>query len=268
MNAAQWLSRASRAVPAADAQILLEHVTKTARHQTRALTLSSAQVERLDELARRRADGTPVQYLTGEAPFRHLVLSIGSGALIPRPETELLVELALAEISRGARTVVDLGAGSGAIAIAIATESVTPVAVTAVEREPEALAWLQRNVEQFAPAIHVIASDVIDLCLDQHVDLVVANPPYLPADTELPIEVADHEPGAALWGGGDGTEVPLQFIRGAEAILRPDGMLLMEHSDRHQDAIVELLVNRGWRDVQRHSDLTRRPRFVQARYRP
>lgn len=267
---AQWLTQAIGQLvdlpsAAVDAEILLESLTGVGRHRLRQHQLSAVQVKQLDDWLVRRSSGEPVQYITGQAPFRHLVLQIGPGALIPRPETELLVDQALDQIKAGASAVVDLGSGAGPLAISISTEAPNPVDVIAVEREPAALVWLHRNVELFAPSVQVIASDVRDLALDRHVDLVVANPPYLPEGSDLPSEVGDHEPPEALWGGGDGTEIPTYFASTALRILRSGGVLLMEHSDRHQDAIVAMLFGQGWVDVVAHKDLNGRPRFVLGR---
>lgn len=270
ISGAQWLAAAVDMLtdlpsPEVDAELLLAHLTSQPRHRLRGLDLDALTVDALNRLVARRRSGEPVQYLTGEAPFRHLVLHIGPGALIPRPETELLVDHALAEIAVGARRIVDLGSGAGPLAIAIATESPVPVEVFAVEREPEALAWLERNIRDFAPSVRSLHSDVRDLPEGEpSADLVVANPPYLPDDTALPVDVADYEPAAALWGGGDeGLELPRLFAAAAWRILRPGGLLLMEHSDRHQDAIVAMLSS--WSEVVPHRDLTGRPRFVSAR---
>jgi len=270
----EWLAKAlprlsHLASPEVDAEILLEHVTGVDRHLLRQHLLLEVEITRLEHLLVRRIAGEPVQYISGQAPFRHLVLHIGPGALVPRPETELLVDHALVEIAAGAQRIADLGSGAGPIAIAIATESLTPVEVFAVEREVPALVWLRRNVNDFAPKVSVIEADVRDLtrahCGGLACDLVVANPPYLPDDSELPSEVAEHEPAAALWGGGDGTEVPSRFAFTAWRILRPGGLLLMEHSDRHQDVLVERLGESGWQELVGHRDLTGRPRFIAAR---
>lgn len=267
MRGSEWLTQAvaslqSFETPAVDAEILLAYVADLPRQSLRTLELTAEQEHHANLLLARREAGEPVQYITGEAPFRHLVLHIGPGALIPRPETELLVDHALVEVAKGARLIADLGAGAGPMAIAIATEASAPVHVVAVEREEDALVWLRRNVGEFAPAIEVVAADVRDLRLDGF-DLVLANPPYLPDGAQLPAEVAEHEPAAALWGGGVGTDVPALFADCAFRMLRPGGLLLMEHSDQHQDAIVELLEE--WDEVQRHCDLAGRPRFISAR---
>ena len=154
-----------------------------------------------EELVTSRISGVPTQYLIGEAPFRYLTFSVGPGVLIPRPETELLVDAAMVEIERlksnfnatsNAVSVIDLGAGSGAISISIAHEArqrTLPVQVVAVEKSDAALEWLKKNIARHEVDVRVIHSDVSDALMDVKCDIVVANPPYVPNDVSLPPQI-------------------------------------------------------------------------------
>lgn len=257
----EWLQQARERLsglpsPEADSRILLESL------MGRPLDGSAeVDVEKADALLKRREAGEPVQYITGEGPFRYLVLSVGPGVLVPRPETELLVDVALKEIDGKPLKVADLGAGAGTIAISLATES--SARVTAVEKDEQAFSWLKKNVEQFAPHVECILSDVRDLDLDGF-DLVIANPPYVPDSAPVPSDVVDHEPHIAIFGGEDGTAVPEAFLKAAHRILNSGGLLIMEHSDSHQEKIADL-ARLYFSDVEKHRDLLDRPRFITAR---
>lgn len=256
----EWLQQARERLsgfPSAevDARLLLESIMGRPLNLTDDVAL-----DRADALLARRLTHEPVQYITGEAPFRYLVLHVGPGVLIPRPETEVLVDLVKDEISDTSK-VVDLGAGSGAIAIAIASE--TGASVTAVEKDPEAFTWLMKNVSEFAPKVTCIQADVLDVQLN-NIDVVVANPPYVPASLTLDREVHNYEPHQALFGGADGLEAPHLFMRAAAKMLRSGGRFVMEHDQSHQDRIVDL-AKRYFVDVHTHQDLAGRPRFISAR---
>lgn len=261
MNAREWLQLARERLstlpsPEADSRLLLEHVMGRPLQQG-----ATVDTEALEPLLKRREMGEPVQYITGEAPFRYLVLKVGPGVLIPRPETELLVDVALNEIAGRKVRVADLGAGAGPIAIALATES--PAFVVAVEKDPRAYGWLKQNVAEFAPHVETLLSDVQDVHL-QDFDVVIANPPYVPNSAPVPAEVVDHEPPLAIFGGEDGTQVPQIFLSAAFQMLKSGGLLIMEHSDSHQEKLVELARAQFIR-VERHVDLLQRPRFITAR---
>lgn len=230
---------------------------------------------RFGELVRRRASREPLQHLTGLAPFRHLTLQVGPGVFIPRPETELTAGVAVDEaraVVEAGRVpvVVDLFAGSGAIAISVATE-VRPVMVHAVEREDDAVAWLRRNAAGNSVIVHrddvaLVAERSLSMLLGQ-VDVVAANPPYIPADATIrDPEVAEHDPPAALWSGADGLDAMRVLAEAAARLLRPGGLLVAEHADVQGEAAPEVFRRHGsWAEVADHPDLAGRPRYVTAR---
>ncbi|HEX4727220.1 MAG TPA: peptide chain release factor N(5)-glutamine methyltransferase [Jatrophihabitans sp.] len=270
--AAEVLAAAGRQSPRVDAELLLAHLLGIERGRLLlAGPLTSSQQAGYAELIRQRAAGRPLQHLTGVAPFRHLVLAVGPGVFVPRPETELLLELAADRLA-SAGTVLDLGAGSGAIALAVANEY--PAArVIAVERSDTALAWLRRNAAERAAAgdrpIEVLAGDLTDPALLSElagsVEVLLANPPYVPdrIRDQLSAEVG-HDPVEAVFGGPDGTSLLPGLVATAARLLRPHrGLLVFEHDDSHADALPELLTD-GWQDVRGHRDLTGRPRFTSA----
>jgi release factor glutamine methyltransferase len=212
----------------------------------------------------RRVAHEPLQYLTGVAPFRHIELQVGPGVLVPRPESELLVETVLTHINSldGAVSVVDLGAGSGALTLSIATEA--PQAhVIAVEKDPEALEWLRKNVMAISEDVRILESDVADALVGVKCDVVIANPPYIPNNQELPRDVAEHEPAVALFGGVDGMDIPLSFIAVATRLLKPQGFLAIEHHESQPDAIAAAL-SLDFSEITLHHDLAGRPRFTTA----
>ena len=216
------------------------------------------------KLLDRRCAHEPLQYLTGVAYFRHLELKVGPGVLVPRPESELLVEAALTHIEKltGAVSVVDLGSGSGALALAIATEA-PHTHVIAVEKSPEAIYWLKENVSFIDEKVRILESDVATALEDVKCDVVIANPPYIPDSQELPRDVADHEPAVALFGGVDGMKAPRLFISTAARLLKSGGFLAIEHHEEQGGAIADVLSG-DFIDILLHQDLTGRPRFTTA----
>lgn len=292
-EAERRLAEAGVPSPNVDARDLAAFVLGLSRSQLQlavasARTLDEVALRRLEDLVSERARRVPLQHLTGEASFRHLVLAVGPGVFVPRPETEVVAEAAIEEARRAAAVrgralVVDLATGSGAIALAVATE-VAAAEVHAVEREPEALAWAERNVEAqlvalaaVGSAVHLHPGDLADAMallerapeLAGAVDVVVSNPPYVPRD-QVPIdpEVRDHDPAAALYGdGADGLDQVRAVARTAARLLRPGGLLVVEHAER-QGASAPRAVRdaAGFDDVHDHADLTGRPRYVTARW--
>ena len=268
-------------IPLVDAEILLAHLLGVSRKEihSQGLDIPSEQLQKItdeyNDLINQRLLGRPVQYITGSAPFRYLDLEVGEGVLIPRPETELLVDRAIGFLSSApdkdlAKSVVDLGAGSGAISIAIASEATLKslkVSVIAVEKSALAAEWLNKNIAKYDLPIRVVVEDVQTALDGVKADLVVANPPYIPDDEQLPKEVENFEPEVALRGGKvDGMQVPKLFIEAAARLLKPDGILIMEHHENQSELIKEAL-KEEFRLPQTHADLTGRDRFTSARRR-
>lgn len=268
-------------IPLVDAEILLAHLLGVSRKEihSQGLDIPSEQLQKItdeyNDLINQRLLGRPVQYITGSAPFRYLDLEVGEGVLIPRPETELLVDRAIGFLSSApdkdlAKSVVDLGAGSGAISIAIASEATLKslkVSVIAVEKSALAAEWLNKNIAKYDLPIRVIVEDVQTALDGVKADLVVANPPYIPDDEQLPKEVENFEPEVALRGGKvDGMQVPKLFIEAAARLLKPDGILIMEHHE-NQSELIKQALKEEFRLPQTHADLTGRDRFTSARRR-
>lgn len=268
-------------IPLVDAEILLAHLLGVSRKEihSQGLEIENTELEKItneyNELISQRLLGRPVQYITGSAPFRYLDLEVGEGVLIPRPETEVLVDRAIGFLTSAndkdlAKSVVDLGAGSGAISIAIASEASLKnlkISVVAVEKSEKAAEWLNKNIAKYDLPIRVVIEDVQTALPGVKADMVVANPPYIPNDEPLPNEVENFEPELALRGGKvDGMQVPKIFIEAAARLLKPDGILIIEHHEKQAELIKQVL-NQDFKLPQTHADLTGRDRFTSARRR-
>lgn len=276
------LSAAGVPSPAADAAALAAHVLGTTPGDVTARAMrgqgaDDEQAAAFEDLLAQRVARIPLQHLTGRAPFRTLELAVGPGVFVPRPETEVVAGIAIDEAIELARRepgplVVDLCTGSGAVALAVAVE-VPAARVAAVEVDPMAHAWAARNVAAIAPrvdlrlgnAVHAETGVLADLA--GAVDVVVANPPYIPPGSRpVDPEVADHDPPVALYGGGDdGLAVPRGVVASAAGLLRPGGLLVMEHSDDQGAAARALVGGSRWQDVRTVDDLTGRARALVAR---
>lgn len=267
--------------PRADVLILAAHVLGADRSEVeRRLILGGdldeATAERLRRLVEERAARVPLQHLTGTAPFRRLELHVGPGVFVPRPETEGVIDLVLAELTGQERpVVVDLCSGSGALALAVADEA-PQAEVVAVEVSDFAVAWAARNVDTTGLPVRLVTADatadpatVPDLAdLVGIVDVVVSNPPYIPVGmVPLEPEVAEHDPDIALYGGSeDGLVIPLAVAAAAARLLRPGGLLAMEHADSQGESLPQALAATGaWTEVADHADLTGRARTTTAR---
>lgn len=249
--------------PRADAELLAAHLLDVSRGRVGALALAGTPAPvGYAELVDRRATRIPLQHLTGVAYFRHLELSVGPGVFIPRPETELLAQLAIDRArqvlaERGAVRVVDLGTGSGAVAASVASE-VPEAEVHAVELSEDAYPYAAANT---APhGVQLVAGDLRTALVGQEgrFDIVVSNPPYIPPGA-IPRdpEVRDHDPELALYGGGpDGLELPRAVITTAERLLVSGGYLALEHADVQGPGMLGLFGASGrWIDVSGHRDL-------------
>lgn len=261
-----------------DAELLLAHLLGVSRKQihSQSIELSESEREKIssefNELIQQRLLGRPVQYITGSAAFRYLELEVGEGVLIPRPETELIVDRVIGHLSsqpdkENSKSIIELGAGSGAISIAIATEASLKglkISLVAVEKSPAAAEWLNKNIAKYDLPIRVVIEDVSTALPDIKADLVVANPPYIPNDEKLPIEVENFEPEMALRGGAvDGMQIPKLFIDAATRLLKSGGFFITEHHEK-QGELIRGVLARDFLPAQTHADLTGRDRFTSA----
>ena len=216
-----------------------------------------------------RSRRVPLQHLTGTAAFGPLTLSVGPGVFIPRPETEAMLEWAVAQSLPAKPVVVDVCTGSGALALALARHW-PDARVIGLDDSDAALDYARRNAAgtpvEFACA-DVTAPGVLTE-LDGQVDLVVSNPPYVPDGAELEPEVVDHDPPHAVFGGPDGMAVIPAVARLAGRLLRPGGLFAVEHDDTTSSITAEIISSTGlFGDIVARTDLTGRPRFVTARTR-
>ncbi len=234
----------------------------------------------------RRAAREPLQHITGRAFFRYLELDVGPGVFVPRPETEVMTGWVidrLREMDVAEPVAVDLGTGSGAIALSIAQE-VPRARVHAVEADPLAGAWAERNITRYvdsytAGRVLLHAGDFVFgqsagqdqaglgelAALAGSADVVVSNPPYIPLGSVVPPEVGEYDPPAALWSGPDGLVAIRSVERIARWLLRPGGLVAVEHGAQQGAAVYWVFAEEaGWRDTRNNKDLARRDRFVTA----
>jgi len=261
-----------------DAVALVAHLLHATTGEVHKLMVLGAEapagLEALAALVAERVRRVPLQHLTGRAAFRHLELSVGPGVFVPRPETEMVADLAvpllldLADRERRAPVVVDLCTGSGALALSLKHE-VPAASVHAVELSDLAHAWAVRNRDDLGLDVEMVLGDATTAFaeLEGEVDVVVSNPPYIPVGA-VPNdpEVRDHDPDVALYGGSaDGLRIPLEVAARAARLLRPGGVLLMEHADVQGRSLPAALRGSGaWTGVEDHPDLAGRPRVTRA----
>lgn len=279
-KATALLAEARVPSPQVDAELLLAHVFGIDRSQLISITqISDEQLFDYEGLVARRANRVPLQHLTGIAYFRHLELAVGPGVFVPRPETELLVEAAIKYLKTvsSPRIAVDLCAGSGAIALSLALE-VPGTTVHAVELSDDAFKWLTHNVVDHAAKLEAVDSHIIvhhgnagDQSLlselSNQVDALISNPPYIPSEM-IPRdpEVRDHDPAVALFSGIDGLDVAREVVVVAAELLKPGGIIGMEHADVQGESMPELFhaMANVWTDVKDNLDYNKLPRFTTA----
>jgi release factor glutamine methyltransferase len=273
--AAERLAAAGVPDPAVDAELLAAHALGVGRGELQAAVVRGASTDAataaaVDELVERRSARVPLQHLTGLAPFRHLELAVGPGVFVPRPETEIVAQIAIDALRASASpapVAVDLSTGSGAIALAMATE-VPHARVHAAEKSVDAFVWAKENARRLgAENVRIARIDLADAFpeLDGTVSVVVSNPPYVPDDAvPRDPEVRLYDPPAALYGGPDGLDVVRVLSRVALRLAHPGALLVIEHGEWQGPAIRALLEADGWTATATHPDLTLRDRATTA----
>jgi release factor glutamine methyltransferase len=265
LQAARVRLAATSQHPRRDAELLLGHVLR--RDQTAILThperiLSTAESDQFDRLVERRLASEPMQYLSGEQEFFGLRFEVSPAVLIPRPETEHLVEAVLERFEREeAVRIVDVGTGSGAIAVALA-HALPHARVTAVDLFPAALEVALRNAERHGVVdrLTLLPSDLLASVDTADFDAVVANPPYIASGEVLEPQVANYEPHSALYAGPTGLEIYERLIPQAARVLKPGGWLMLEIGYGQSAAVRNLMA--GWAGVTLVNDLQGIPRVV------
>jgi release factor glutamine methyltransferase len=250
-----------------DAELLLMHVTQLTRsglltHPDRQLT--ECQFDAYQQALARRARHEPVQYITGSQEFYGRPFAVSPSVLIPRPETEHLVEAALALAPRS-KTILDIGTGSGILAITLALE-IPAAAITAVDLSPDALTMARQNAETLnaAQQIRFLESDLLSGVGQEQYDCIVSNPPYVATTEPLEPQVRDYEPPAALYAGTDGLAIYRRLIPQAARHLAPGGHLLLEIGQGQREAIMQLLTESGYEHIRFNADLQGIARVAQA----
>lgn len=261
--------------PDVDAELLLGHLLGLGRGELQArlitgLTVQEEVRDAFDQAVERRAAREPLQHITGVAPFRTLELAVGPGVFVPRPETEGVAQIAidvLRAVADPAPVAVDLGTGSGALALSLAHE-VPHASVIGVENSPEAFIWARGNRDRLGlENARIVFDDLASALpeLDGTVAVVVSNPPYIPtAAIPRDPEVRLYDPPAALYGGDDGLDVVRALSATARRLLRPGGVLVIEHGELQGASLRELLTSDGWRGATTQRDLVGRDRATVA----
>lgn len=255
------LEEASISAPRLTAEVLLAHAIGRDR-----AWLYAHSDEQLRELwwihygryLHERIEGKPTQYITGHQEFYGRDFRVTPDVLIPRPETEHVIEAAIPH-ARG--KILDIGTGSGAIAITLALETKAPVIATDIS--PDAIRVAAANAKRLHAPVDFVACDLASALADRSFDLVVSNPPYVPTSDALPREVREHEPALALYAGEDGLEMYARVIPEAARLLKPEGCLIMELGYKLSEPVRRMLD--GWTHVETVNDLAGIPRVIAAK---
>jgi release factor glutamine methyltransferase len=268
LQGARLLEDASIAAPRLTAEVLLAHAMRCERvylyaHPERELQ----EVEWLHygRYLHERLNGKPTQYITKRQEFYGREFRVTQDVLIPRPETEHVVETAL-QAARGARRVLDVGTGSGALAVTLELE--TGAEAWATDISPAAVAVAAGNAQRLGAPVNLVVCDLMEAIAAGTMDLIVSNPPYVPLTQQqgLQREVRDWEPHVALFAGETGFEIYDRIAADAPRVLRPGGWLILELGFGSRDHVANLLSR--WRDVRIDPDLAGIPRVIAARCRP
>ena len=266
-RSAEYLAERGSASPRLDADLLLAHALGVERlrlYTDSERPLTPPELARARELLSRRGRREPMAYVTGHRAFRRLRLSVGPGVLVPRPETEVLVEWAL-QVAPAGGTVLDWGTGSGAIALALADEG-DGLRITALDHSDEALATARANGAVCSADVEWLHSDGFAAVAGRRFDLIVANPPYLSdADLEAAPPELGFEPRGALVSGPTGMEAVREIALRAPGHLAPGGWLLVEVGDGQAPAAREALAAAGLAEVGHREDLAGILRVVGGR---
>ena len=254
--------------PRLDAELLLCHSIDLPRSYLFAHpedVLDNTTFDRFDALLRRRLDGEPMAYIMGSKEFWSHELLVSPATLVPRPETELLVDLALREIPRKAEwQILDLGTGSGAIAVALAAERLM-CQITAVDISEAALAIARENARQLELSNITFAHGSWSAPVrGRQFDLIVSNPPYVRAGDEA-LTNLQHEPVEALVAGADGLDAIRALAAECGQILKSNGVLLIEHGADQYDDVAAILAASDWTNIRNHTDFAGHPRVTAAR---
>lgn len=267
LQGTQLLEQSNVASPRLTAEVLLCHALGKERP-----FLYSHGEEELSELAwihygrylHQRMEGAPTQYITKKQEFYGRVFRVTPAVLIPRPETEHTIEVAL-ERARGAHTAVDIGCGSGAIGITWALESGSRVFASDISADAAAVA--RENARRLGANVDFAVCDLDTAFASRSFDLVLSNPPYIPhhEGPQLQREIREHEPAVALYGGPTGVEIYERLIAGAARLLRPGGILVMEIGYQGESRVRDML-GEPWTEIETRHDLAGWPRVLSARY--
>jgi release factor glutamine methyltransferase len=271
-KSSEFLEKKGIESPRLNAELLLSHVLEVPRlklYLDFERKLEVPEADKLRDLVKRRGSGEPLQHLLGTVSFCGYEIETRPGALIPRPETEILAELGwefLKSVKKEEPTFLDFGTGTGCVAIAIA-KHVPHGRGYAVEISPEAFEIAQQNIQRHGSRIQALLSDGFSaIPRDQQFDLIVSNPPYIPT-AEIPtlaVEVREHDPAGALDGGEDGLKFYRRLASEAAVRLHEGGKLMAEFGDGQAEAIRKIFLDVDWIVEEIRADYTARPRFIIA----